>query len=53
MKKERIKGYKGFDKDLRCREFQYEIGKEYSEDEAICCIKGFHFCENPMDVFEY
>ncbi len=48
-----MKCYKGFDKDLKCRDFQYEIGKEYEEDAADICHKGFHACENPMDVFGY
>ena len=48
-----MKAYKGFDKDLKCRDFQYEIGKEYEEKEAIVCEKGFHACENPLEVFNY
>ena len=48
-----MKCYKGFDKDLKCRGFQYEIGKEYEENAADICHKGFHACENPMDVFKY
>mgnify|MGYP000846034249 CR=1 FL=1 len=48
-----IKGYKGFDENLRCRDFQFEIGKEYEEPRASICEAGFHFCENPMDVLEY
>ena len=48
-----IKGYKGYDKDLKCRDFQFEIGKEYEEAEAEICKKGFHFCENPLDIFKY
>jgi hypothetical protein len=48
-----VKCYKGFDKDLKCRGFQYEIGKEYEENTADICHKGFHACENPMDVFGY
>ena len=48
-----MKAYKGFDKNLKCRGFQYEIGKEYEEKEAIACKKGFHACENPLEVFNY
>ena len=48
-----IKGYKGFDENLRCRDFQFEIGKEYEEPKASICETGFHFCENPMDVLGY
>ena len=46
-------GYKGFDKDFRCRDMQYEVGKTYIEKEAKLCEKGLHFCENPLDVFAY
>ena len=48
-----MKCFKGFDKDLKCRDFQYEIGKEYSEGKADICNYGFHACEFPMDVFNY
>ena len=50
---ETIKSYKGFDKDLKCRGFQYEIGKEYEEPEADVCRAGFHACERPLDVFNH
>ena len=50
----KIKGFKGFDKDMKCRDFQYETGKEYTQEGKIrCCENGFHFCENPFDVFGY
>ena len=48
-----MKCFKGFDKDLKCRDFQYEIGKEYTEEKADICNYGFHVCEFPMDVFGY
>ena len=51
--KEIIRGYKGFDKNLKCRDFQYEVGKEYSTDKAVACEIGFHYCENPMDVLNF
>lgn len=49
-----IKSYKGFDKNLRCRDFQYEIGGIYEMDGKIkMCNRGFHACESPFDVFDY
>ena len=45
--------YKGTDKDMKCRGFQFELGKEYEEAEAKLCNKGFHGCEYPLDVFAY
>ena len=49
----KVKAYKGFDKNLQCRGFQYEIGKEYETDKAEACECGFHACEYPLDVFDY
>ena len=46
-------GYKGFDKDLKCRNKQYKVGSEYKEKEAKLCEKGLHFCEYPLGVFKY
>ena len=49
-----IKSFKGFDKDLKCRGFQYEIGKEYDEPNKIkACDNGFHACEQPIEVLGY
>lgn len=48
-----MKCYKGFDKDLRCKDFQYEIGKEYETERAEICEEGFHACEFPLDVLRY
>ena len=48
-----MKCFKGFDKDLKCGDFQYEIGKEYTEEKADICNCGFHACKFPMDVFGY
>ena len=45
--------YKGFKKDMTCRGFQYEEGKEYEESEASVCNSGFHSCEYPLDCFSY
>ena len=49
-----ITSYKGFDKDMKCRGFQYEVGKEYKMDGEIkCCNRGFHACKSPMEVWNY
>ena len=48
-----IKSYKGFKKDMTCKGFQYEEGKEYETEKAECCETGFHACEYPLDCFNY
>ena len=54
MEENKIIAYKGFDKNLCCRGFQYEIGKEYVHEGKIeCCESGFHACTNPFDVLDY
>jgi hypothetical protein len=50
MKEEKIKSYKGFNQDMTCRGFQYEVGKEYETSKAECCQQGFHGCESPLEV---
>ena len=48
-----IKSYKGFNKDMTCRGFQYEEGKEYEEETEDVCHSGFHACEHPLDCLGY
>jgi hypothetical protein len=49
-----MKGYKGFDKDLKCRDFQYEVGKTYEcKGGVVLCENGFHFCEDPKNIRGY
>ena len=50
----KVIAYKGFDKNLKCRGFQYEVGKEYEMSGRIaCCERGFHACESPLEVFDH
>ena len=48
-----MKAYKGFNKDMTCRGFQFEEGKTYEEESAELCNKGFHACLAPIDVLKY
>jgi hypothetical protein len=50
-----IQGFKGYDKNFKCRDMQYEIGKDYeTKEKPVRCTKhGYHFCTNPFDVFGY
>ena len=50
---EKIRAFKGMDKNMQCRGFQFEIGKTYTTDTVELCKSGFHACEHPMDVFHY
>ena len=54
MSEKVIKSYKAFDKNMQCRGFQYEVGKEYEMDGEIkCCDRGFHACKSPMEVLDH
>jgi hypothetical protein len=54
MEENKIISYKGFDENMQCRGFQYEVGKEYKMGGNIkCCERGFHACESPMEVWDY
>ena len=54
MVHETVHGYKGFNPDMTCRSFQYEVGKTYEMDDKIeLCKRGFHFCPKMADVFRY
>ena len=48
-----MKVYKGTDKDIRCKGYQFTPGVEAVEEEAKLCEKGFHACEAPLDVLQY
>ena len=54
MNEKVITSYKAFDKNMQCRNFQYEVGKEYEMDGEIkCCNRGFHACKSPLEVWDY
>ena len=51
---ENVKGFKVFNPDWTCREFQFEVGKTFEEDvKPECCDRGFHFCTKASDCFNY
>ena len=54
MKKKETKGWKVFDENLKCRNYQFEVGKTYkAKGQLEICANGFHFHENPKDLFAY
>lgn len=48
-----MKAFKGFNKDMTCRAFQFKEGETYHEDTAKLCSSGFHACEDPLDCLGY
>jgi len=49
-----ITAFKGFDANMRCRGFQFKVGETFEhEGQVKACVRGFHSCENPLDVFRY
>ena len=48
-----MKAYKGFNKDLTCRGFQYNVGETYEEEKAELCKAGFHACESPIACLQH
>ena len=54
MSEKVITSYKAFDKNMQCRGFQYEVGKEYEMNGEIkCCNRGFHACKSPLEIWDY
>ena len=54
MGEKKVIAYKGFDNNLKCRGFQYNVGETYEQEGKIeCCHNGFHACTNPIDVLNY
>ena len=54
MEQKTVRGYKVFNPDWTCRDFQYAVGQTYEmEGEPICCDRGFHFCTDLKDCFDY
>ena len=48
-----MKAFKGFNKDLTCRGFQYKVGETYEEEKAELCEAGFHACESPVTCLQH
>ena len=51
---ETVIAFKGFNKNMQCRGFQFAIGETFEHaGPVVACESGFHACENPLDVFRY
>ena len=48
-----VPAYKGFNRDLTCRGFQYAEGETYRTGRAELCVTGFHACPMPLDTLRY
>ena len=49
-----MKGFKAFNANMTCREYQYKIGKTYVHEGPVeICSSGFHFCTNAQDILKY
>ena len=49
-----VRGYKVFNPDWTCRDFQFEVGETFTEYVTpVCCERGFHFCTKAADCFKY
>ena len=48
-----MKAYKGFNRDMTCRGFQYMEGETYETDRVELCRAGFHACTAPLEVMQY
>ena len=46
---EKVKSFKGFNRDMTCKGKQYKEGETYKEPGAIACKSGMHGCEYPLD----
>ena len=54
MNETKIKGFKAFNPDWTCKDCKFEVGKTFEHKGKVeICTSGFHFCQNPLDLFGY